>query len=477
MHRLLTIESNARSFTGGTHAAVTFDRAVDRLLRFKPEVVDLAGALTTDHPQAPMGQALAAYLSLMSTDLADLPAARHALAVLNTSPSLAPVERAHRDAIAAWVRGDWVGAARVLRDLLVQWPTDLLALAIGHQLDFFLADAAELRDRPARTLAALPADHPHAGLVLGMHAFGLEEAGHYEMAEAAGRAAVEANPDDVWGIHAVAHTLEMRGRVDEGIRFMESRRGDWGDDNLFAVHNWWHLALYYLEAGRHNDVLGLYDERIHHDRAGGVALELLDASALLMRLAIDGVDVGGRFGPLANAWEAVVDDESWYVFNDFHAVLAFAGAGRMDDARAVVRTLERVAAVRRGGVRTNVTMTADVGLPVARAAIAHFDGDHADVVSTLLPIRRIIARLGGSHAQRDLVARMLIHSTLAAGRHDLARALIDERLALRPTSTFGLDRRASLAATVGDAATADAARAAAAAHRARFASAITSSSV
>jgi hypothetical protein len=39
---------------------------------------------------------------------------------------------------------------------------------------------------------------------------------------------------------------------------------------------------------------------------------------------------------------------------------------------------------------------------------------------------------------------MLVQVTIRSGRHDLARALLDERLALRPTSTFALDRRTVL---------------------------------
>jgi hypothetical protein len=435
----------ADPFTGGEEAAAIYDRAVDRLLRFHPDVVDLATVLTTEHADVPMGHALWAYLSLLSTDTADLEGARQELAALTAAESLTPREQAHRDAVAAWATGDWVGAARALDALLVQWPTDLLALAMGHQLDFFLADAAELRDRPGRTLARLDPQHPHIGFVRGMQSFGLEESGHYGMAEEVGLAAVAANPDDVWGIHAVAHTFEMQGRVDEGIRFMESRRADWGDGNLFTVHNWWHLALFYLEQGRHADVLRLYDERIHNADSAGVPLEMLDASALLARLAIDGIDTGGRFGPLASAWEAQLQDEPWYSFNDFHAVIAFAGAGRMADANAVVTRLEKVAANRPDPRRTNLMMTTDVGLPASKAAVAFFEGNDNEVVDLLLPIRRILNRFGGSHAQRDLPARLLVQAAIRAGRHDLAQALLDERLALRPTSTFALDRRAVLA--------------------------------
>ena len=69
-------------------------------------------------------------------------------------------------------------------------------------------------------------------------------------------------------------------------------------------------------------------------------LELLDASALLWRLLLDGVDTGGRFDALADAWAAKAAAEPWYVFNDLHAVMALLGAGRIADARRLIARLE-----------------------------------------------------------------------------------------------------------------------------------------
>ena len=166
-----------------------------------------------------------------------------------------------------------------------------------------------------------------------MQSFGLEEIGTYDAALEDGLAAVDAHPDDVWAIHAVAHVNEMRGDVDTGIRFMTERESDWGIGNFFAVHLWWHLALYLLEAGRIADVLRIYDASIHNESSDGTPLEMLDASALLWRLRLDGLDTGVRFPALA-AWSNRVDDEPWYVFNDVHAVIALCGAERLDEARS-----------------------------------------------------------------------------------------------------------------------------------------------
>jgi tetratricopeptide (TPR) repeat protein len=432
----------------GPQAAVDrYDSAVDHLLAYRNELVDAMTSLATDEPDFAMGQVLAAYLSLTSTDLPDVAGAREIAGHLGTL-ALNERETAHREVLDAWVAGDWHGAARRLDAVLIRWPADLLGLLVGHQLDFFLGDAANLRDRVGRSLPSIDPDHPHHGYVRGMYAFGLEESGHYELAERHGLAAVERNRDDVWATHAVVHTYEMQGRVDDGIRFLRGGQADWAEDNLFTVHNWWHLALYLLEAGRPDESLSIYDRRIHNEDSAGVPLEMVDASALLWRLHLDGVDAGGRFAPLADAWATRTADEPWYVFNDLHAVIALVGADRLPDARAVV---ERLAAyVAAGSPSSNVRMTAEVGLPACRSVLAYAEGRHADVVAGLLPVRTILARFGGSHAQRDALQRTVVVSAIGSGQLDLARALLDERLGVRETSVWSSRRRAQVFGSVGD---------------------------
>ena len=135
-------------------------------------------------------------------------------------------------------------------------------------------------------------------------AFGLEEAGHYGQALDVGLAAVERQPRRRVGIHAVVHTYEMQGRVDDGIAFLTGEGTRWESGNLFTVHNWWHLALYSLEAGRSDRALEVYDDEIHHAESAGVPIEMLDASALLWRLMLDDVDTGDRFATIGRCMVA-----------------------------------------------------------------------------------------------------------------------------------------------------------------------------
>ncbi|MGH8982858.1 MAG: tetratricopeptide repeat protein, partial [Acidimicrobiia bacterium] len=425
--RNAVVDGDGNPISGSAEAVAGYDTAVDLLLRYHPDVVAAAEAIAADPQALPMGQVFMAYLSLTSTDVPDVAGASAAATALAAVP-LNERETAHAAAIDAWLDGRWQTAARTLDELLVHWPTDVLALQIGQILDFFVGDAQNLRDRIGRSLPSLDPEHQRTAFVRGMHAFGLEESGHYDRAEVVGLAALDRNPDDVWGVHAVVHTYEMQGRVDEGIRFLRSREGDWGSGNLFTAHNWWHLALYLLEAGRYQEALAIYDAEVHNDDSAGVSLQMLDASALLWRLTLDGVDTGDRYAKLATAWEAQVAGEPWYVFNDFHAVIALCGAGRTADARAVIERLERYVADAPVQAGSNRAMTAEVGLPSSRAVLAYTEGRHDDVVGEMLPIRTVFQHFGGSHAQRDVLQRTLTESAIRSGRLDLARALLDERL-------------------------------------------------
>jgi pimeloyl-ACP methyl ester carboxylesterase len=104
--------------------------------------------------------------------------------------------------------------------------------------------------------------------------------------------------------------------------------------------------------------------------------------------------------------------------------------------------------------------------------LAFAEGRHDAVVAELAPIRRNLARFGGSHAQRDALQRTLVVSATRDGRFDLARALLDERLAVRDTSVWSLRRQSQLRQRAGDADGATQADHRASAHSARFARAV-----
>jgi tetratricopeptide (TPR) repeat protein len=407
-----------------------FDAAVRRMLTFQGDpLADLDRAIATD-PGLLMAYVVKALILGLSTEKSLVADAQSTLSVAKRDiKSTSSRETKHVTAVEAWLRGQFSEACAVWEDILVEHPSDAIAMFAAHQGDFFLGRLSELRDRVARRLPDIEKGSAVEGYYWGMYAFGLEEEGDYGKALEVGRRAVEREKNDAWAIHAVAHVFEMTNRVNEGEEWLLTRASDWAGSNL-AVHIGWHLALYYCDQRRWDRVLELYDTRIRRP-ASTVVMELLDASALLWRLKVYGVDVGNRWQSLADAWEPRIG-EAWYAFNDMHAMMAIAGAGHFDLAQRLIGVLERTAATH----TENGTVTRAIGLPVSKALLAYAENRYSEAVTLLEPARTLAVRAGGSHAQRDVMAQTLLSAAEKAGQIQLARALLNERLALRPLSSL-----------------------------------------
>ncbi len=378
-------------------------------------------------PGMTMAHLMHAWLHLLGTEPDGLAVARASCEAAAALPA-DDREQRHLAAAQALAAGAWREAALRLEDLSLRYPLDTLALQAGHQIDFFRGDSRMLRDRIARALPAWDPGVPGWHAVLGMYAFGLEETGDYAQAETVGRQSVELEPRDSWGWHAVAHVHEMRNRPQDGIAWLQPGSAQWAPGSFLAIHNWWHLALFHLELDDHAKVLALYDEAIGGS-GSSVILDLIDASAMLWRLYLRGVDVGSRWQPLADRWEPFARAGN-YAFNDLHAMIAFVGADRAAAQQAVLETQRQTMQAD----TDNAAFTRDVGHPAARAVQAFGQGDFDTAATLLRAIRHHAHRFGGSHAQRDLIDLTLLEAALRGNDAPLARGMAAERLALRPRS-------------------------------------------
>ena len=416
---------------GDATALHRYDTAVAQLLIFNNDPVAEVDQATAIDPGLVMGHVFKGLLCVLGTEKALLPDAAAALAAARSIASGATErEVRHLNALACWIDGHLHDACAAWEAILVDQPDDALAMFAAHQGDFFLGQSSELRDRVARRLGSIEQGSRLEGYYQGMYAFGLEEMADYAAAEEAGRRAVASDRRDAWAIHAVAHVMEMTNRVEAGEEWLTSRSEDWSPGNFLAVHNWWHLALFHFDRQQWDEVIAIYDTRVRGSDST-VVLDMLDASALLWRLKLHDVDVGSRWERMAEAWEPRIED-AWYAFNDTHAMMAFAGAGRSDLAARLLAVMKRSATA----ATDNGAITRTVGLPVASGILAYAEGRYADAVELLLPVKAIAARGGGSHAQRDLIAQTLASAAEKAGRTRLARALLNERLAAKPRSAL-----------------------------------------
>jgi tetratricopeptide (TPR) repeat protein len=406
-----------------------YERAAKQMLAYSTAALStIDGALARD-PAFVMGHCLKAALVVGATEKPLVPVLREAVeAGERHAAGATDRERRHLAAARAWLEGDFARSIDLYGRIAVEYPRDTLAIQTAHIGHFCLGMPGMLRDNVAQVLHAWNESIPGYGHVLGMYAFGLEETGDYPRAEEIGRRAVALDASDAWASHAVAHVMEMNARLGEGIAWLKEGSRHWAPENGFAFHNYWHLALYHLDQGDADAALALYDRKIRPVRSE-VALEMIDATALLWRMFLLGHDTGSRVQALADDWRPRTG-EGYYMFNDAHALMTFVAAGREADALALMSTVEAAAAT----PGTNGQVVREVGLPICRAIAAFGNGDYDRCIEALYPVRHAAVRFGGSNAQRDVLSLTLIEAALRAGRAALARALASERVRLRPAS-------------------------------------------
>ena len=416
--------------TASHESAAGLDLAIADYFDWKGDPVARLQDAVDQDPDFGLGSSAIAALFLLGGFRGDHPRVTAALdAAEQAGAGASSRETRHLAAARTLAAGRIANAISVWENILVDHPTDALALRFAHDGYFCLGQSLSIRDSIARVLPHWDPQGENYGYVLGQYAFGLEEAGELRRAEKVAHAAIARNAEDSWAIHAVAHVLETESRQAEGIAFLRAAHPAWSRAHALAVHNGWHLALYLIEEGRFDEVLADYDQYVAPKLASDFLLDLVDASALLWRLELAGADVGERWIPLAAQWLTHVDDHV-LVFNDLHIALAVSRAGNRVGVERLRRSLERYT---RDGQGDNRSATADVGRRLIDGVLAFAAGEYTRAVEFILPVRYNAIRIGGSHAQRDLIAQTLIAAAERANQPGLARSLLAERFAVRPT--------------------------------------------
>lgn len=411
-----------------TKSAELFDQSIAAFNIYRGDPVALLDETIELSPECAMAHITKAHLYGLATEPEATVEARK---IVSTAKELdlSDREKSHIKALDLLLAGQWTAAALALDHHNNTYPHDLVAIQCGHLMDFYRANGRNLRDRIARILPKWSSDVPGYSVLLGMHSFGLEETGDYDRAEDIGRRAIDIQPLDCWAHHAVAHVMEMQGRAEDGIGWMIAREPHWtGDDNFFKVHNWWHRSLFHLDLGQNDEVIRLYDIEIDQQQSA-VALDLVDASALLWRLHLTGQDVGNRWQSVATAWDAHADGNS-YPFNDWHAVMAYLGAGRQDRVDQILSQYRNSP--------SNGSEVSEWGKQTVTSLVEGFvtfwHADYEATVERLHKARFITNTFGGSHAQRDIIDWTLTEAAIRGQMKGVSESLANERLNLKPHS-------------------------------------------
>jgi tetratricopeptide (TPR) repeat protein len=413
--------------TASAQAASAFDRAILGYLKYRADLPARMAELFAADGEFGLAHCLKGYLAMLSYKQANVAIAHEAAqAARRLTANAMPREQAHVAALDAWVGGDLDRALAVWEEILGEHPHDVLAFRLAHFNNFWLGRPVDMRASVERVAPKWDRELVGYGTLLSCQCFALEECGDYATAEPAGRAAIEIDPGDIWGTHAVAHVMEMQGRHAEGIAWLDELERHWDGCNNLLHHLWWHRALFHLERRELDAVLDLYDRRFRNLSAPltqaqpDLYIDVQNAASMLFRLELLGIDVGSRWTEVADKAEARIGD-CLSAFTLPHWMMALAATGRDEAARKMLDGM-RAAGASEGTVNRIV---GQVALPVCEAVLAHRKREYRHVVELMRPILDDMHQLGGSHAQQDVLMQLFFDAAVKADCAD------DVRLVLR----------------------------------------------
>ena len=326
-----------------------------------------------------------------------------------------------------FTHGKGTEAIGLVHEHLKDFPTDTLAMRVAQRLYMLGCFGAGVPDFPNHLMAMMQQVAPANGddwAFLGQYAFAHHETNQPEKAMDLATRSLEGNPLNAVACHSVTHSYFEQGDALNGGRWL----GDWLDGfdrrASYNTHLSWHLALFELALGRYSQALDLYETHIRPGVQARNLSNLQDAASLMWRLQVYSGEAPGK------PWDEVRDmalpaaDGPGAAFRDCHAALAFAGAG---DAEATQRLVDRLNAQGEKGDDLSREMTR----PIALGAQAFAAGDYDQAADLMAPTYPMLARIGGSHAQREVFEDTLLAAYVRAGRYDEAKTMLDERLSRR----------------------------------------------
>ena len=404
--------------TGSTVAAERFQEGMDRLLSYGAGAEESFAAAIEADP----GMAVAhAGASLLAVGVGDAATARAAAGrARETVAGASRREKQHVEALSAMIGGETARGLTLVDEHVAEFPRDaLLVNQAGSAIGF-----AGGVDREERRLAFLERLAPAYGddwWFQSALAFTYHEVDRFDESRRLSELSLRQYPGNANASHNIAHICLETVDNDAGAAFLEEWMAGYDTRASFHCHLAWHQAMFELQRGGHARALEVF----HHHIVGAVnpRLAMIDGSALLWRFRL----AGGPAEP--EVWRRLAElagrvSRPGFVFGEIHAALAYAACG--DDA-ALAKICDGLRALGDKGH----PIAGSVALPLVRGIAAFAAGDHAGALGHFEPVEADVHRIGGSHAQWEIIEETMIASYFALERYDDALRLIRRRLERR----------------------------------------------
>ena len=340
-------------------------------------------------------------------------------------------ERRHIEAITLSVNGAAADALATVRAHAAEYPRDALPLSLALGV-FGLLGFSGRRDHHEAQLALLKELAPHWGddwWFLGYLGWAYIETGEVAKGTELVERSLAGNRHNAHAAHQRVHGFFEAGDADGGADFIENWLPVYDRTGHLHCHLSWHFALFELARGNAESARLIYLDNIRPSVAQAAPmLVLADSASFLWRWRF--YDLGPS---LDQEWAEVAAHsrrhfpQASLAFADIHAALAEVGISDEDGLQSRINGLQNL-------VRDDRLPPGEVAPNLCAGMAALGRGDNAKAAEILEPALADLSRIGGSHAQREIVEDSLIIAYLRSGQSARAAPLLHARLSQRPSA-------------------------------------------
>ena len=338
-------------------------------------------------------------------------------------------EKSHVEILALTTEGQPVKALNMTLAHLEQWPRDavILSLPLGAFGLFAFSGMAD-HDQARVDLCERYAQHYGDDWWFGTsHGWAHTENGNVQAGRSISQRAFDQRRENGHAVHGLAHAMFEDGSTADAEDLIAGWLPHYDRSALLYGHVAWHQALLALEHGDTDRASAIYADFIQPKINPAPPINAMtDGVSLLWRLQASGHAVAG------DSWrELAAQAERWFPkagnsFVDVHMGLLAAMTG---DVGALEQRIADLEARREQGKLPAGPVVPDI----CRAARAFAEENYRTCAEILEPAAAEVVRIGGSHAQREMIEDMLLIALMKSGEAAQARDLLDRRLHRRPS--------------------------------------------
>jgi tetratricopeptide (TPR) repeat protein len=338
-------------------------------------------------------------------------------------------ERGHVETLALAVEGNLPAALSSALKHLESFPRDavVMSLPLGAFGLFAFSGMAE-HDRARQELCERYA--PHYGedwWFLSNYGWAMTENGEVAKGRAMTERAFDMRRANAYAAHALLHAMFEGGSVADADALVTQWIGSYDRSGILYGHIYWHQALGALELGDASKALSIYEKILQPSVTVAPPLNAMsDCASLLWRLLAYGHAVPANLWADAEAYAKAQFPKSSLPFVEMHMALLAAATHNQAALEQRLRVIEQRLAEGK--------LAAGPVVPqICRAMNAFAGEDFRGCVTLLEPVLDEVVRIGGSHAQREIIEDTFIVALIRASELPRAQALLDHRLHRRPS--------------------------------------------